>query len=115
MKTIIKKLQVGTVFLVALECCSLLLGTGWTSWAAPAAGEGAEPPSGMRFIVGGVYVPLFKTQGVEQATTVAPFYLDAHPVTNAQYVAFIQIVHRHEGLQQDLASTLEAIRRAVQD
>ena len=26
-----------------------------------------------------------------------------------------EIVHRHEGLQQDLASTLEAIRRAVQD
>jgi protein SCO1 len=25
-----------------------------------------------------------------------------------------EIVHRHEGLQQDLASTLEAIRRAVQ-
>ena len=26
-----------------------------------------------------------------------------------------EIVHRHEGLQQELASTLEAIRRAVQD
>ena len=26
-----------------------------------------------------------------------------------------EIVHRHEGLQHDLASTLEAIRRAVQD
>ena len=26
-----------------------------------------------------------------------------------------EIVHRHEGLQQDMASTLEAIRRAVQD
>ncbi len=25
-----------------------------------------------------------------------------------------EIVHRHEGLQQDMASTLEAIRRAVQ-
>ena len=26
-----------------------------------------------------------------------------------------EIVHRHEGLQQDMASTLEAMRRAVQD
>ena len=26
-----------------------------------------------------------------------------------------EIVHRHEGLQQDMASTLEAIRRAMQD
>jgi hypothetical protein len=26
-----------------------------------------------------------------------------------------EIVHRHEGLQQGMASTLEAIRRAVQD
>ena len=26
-----------------------------------------------------------------------------------------EIAHRHEGLQQDMASTLEAIRRAVQD
>lgn len=94
MKTIIKKLQVGTVFLVALECCSLLLGTGWTSWAAPAAGEGAEPPSGMRFIVGGVYAPLFKAEGVAQATTVASFYLDIYQVTNAQYVAFVQANRR---------------------
>ena len=26
-----------------------------------------------------------------------------------------EIVHRHEGLQQDMTSTLEAMRRAVQD
>jgi len=44
----------------------------------------------MRFIVGGVYTPLFKAEGVEQATTVAPFYLDIYPVTNAQYMAFVQ-------------------------
>ena len=76
-------------FLVALECWGLLWIV-WASWAAPVEGEIPEPPPGMRFIVGGVYVPLFKAQGVEQATTVAPFYLDAHPVTNAQYVAFVQ-------------------------
>jgi sulfatase modifying factor 1 len=89
-KTIIRKLWRGTVFLVALACCGLFLGMGWTSWAAPATGEVAEPPSGMRFIVGGVYTPLFKTEGMEPATTVSPFYLDMYPVTNAQYVAFVQ-------------------------
>ena len=56
MKTIIRQLWVGTVFLVVLECCSLLE-IGWTSWAVLADGEVPEPPSGMRFIVGGVYTP----------------------------------------------------------
>src|SRR5262245_5062157 len=72
-----------------MECCGLLWIV-WASWAAPVEGEVPEPPSGMRFIVGGVYVPLFKAEGVAQATTVAPFYLDVYPVTNAQYVAFVQ-------------------------
>jgi sulfatase modifying factor 1 len=88
-KTIIKKVRVRMVVLVVLGCCGLL-GIGWTSWPAPAAGEVPEPPSGMRFIVGGVYTPLFKAERVEQGTTVAPFYLDIYPVTNAQYVAFVQ-------------------------
>jgi formylglycine-generating enzyme required for sulfatase activity len=92
-KTIIKKLQVGTVFLVALECCRLL-GMVLTFWAAPAAGEIPAPPSGMRFIIGGVYAPLFKAEGVEPATTVSPFYLDMYPVTNAQYMAFVQANRR---------------------
>ena len=104
MKTIIRKLRVGTVFLVALECCSLL-GIVWTSWAAPAEGEVPEPPPGMRFIVGGVYAPLFKAEGGEQATTVAPFYLDMYPVTNAQYVAFVQANPRWRRSQVSLLLT----------
>jgi formylglycine-generating enzyme required for sulfatase activity len=44
----------------------------------------------MQYISGGVYAPLFKEAAVEQPTPVAPFYLDIYPVTNAQYVAFIQ-------------------------
>src|SRR5262249_18556276 len=50
----------------------------------------SEPPSGMQYIIGGVYAPLFKEAGVEQPPSVSPFYLDIYPVTNAQYVAFIQ-------------------------
>ena len=48
----------------------------------------------MRFIVGGVYAPLFKAEGVARATTVSPFYLDIYPVTNAQYGAFVQANRR---------------------
>jgi len=44
----------------------------------------------MQYIVGGIYAPLFKEEGAEQPTPVAPFYLDIYPVTNAQYMAFIQ-------------------------
>ena len=90
MKIIIRQLWVGTVLLAALECCGLLPAMVWASWAAPAAGGVPEPPSGMQYIVGGVYTPLFKEEGAEQPTPVAPFYLDIYPVTNAQYMAFIQ-------------------------
>jgi len=78
------------VFLVTLECCSFLSAMVWPSWAAPAEDGVPEPPSGMQYIVGGVYAPLFKEAGVEQPTPVAPFYLDIYPVTNAQYAAFIK-------------------------
>jgi sulfatase modifying factor 1 len=80
----------GTVFLVVLECCGLRPAMVWTSWAAPAEGGVQAPPSGMQYIAGGVYAPLFREEGAEQLTPVAPFYLDIYPVTNAQYVAFIQ-------------------------
>lgn len=79
-----------TVFLVALECCGLLLVMVWTAWAAPAEGGVQAPPSGMQYIVGGVYAPLFKEEEAEQLTPVAPLYLDIYSVTNAQYVAFLQ-------------------------
>ncbi len=90
MKIISRQWWVGTVFLVVLECCGLLPAMVWTSWATPAEGGVPEPPSGMQPIVGGVYAPVFKEAGMEQPTPVAPFYLDISPVTNAQYVAFLQ-------------------------
>ena len=90
MKIISRQWWVNTVFLVALACWSLLSAIVWASWAGPAEGGGPEPPSGMQYIIGGVYAPLFKEAGVEQPTLVASFYLDTYPVTNAQYVAFLQ-------------------------
>jgi formylglycine-generating enzyme required for sulfatase activity len=44
----------------------------------------------MHYIVGGIYTPLFQQGSGTQQTTVAPFYLDVYPVTNAQYGAFVQ-------------------------
>ena len=90
MKTINRESWIRMAFLVALVCCGLCLMRASASWAAPAASGRAEPPPDMRLIVGGVYIPLFKTEGVEPATPVSPFYLDVYPVTNAQYMAFVQ-------------------------
>lgn len=77
------------IILVVLVCCSVLLRLVWTAWAAPAEGMVPEPPSGMHSIAGGVYTPLVR-DSAGQLTTVPPFYLDTYPVTNAQYVAFVQ-------------------------
>lgn len=49
----------------------------------------AVPPVGMVRIDGGPYRPLFETAGGEPTVTVAPFYLDAHPVTVGQFLAFV--------------------------
>jgi formylglycine-generating enzyme required for sulfatase activity len=68
----------------------LLLGAMWPSWAGPAESPALELPAGMQYIAGGVYTPLFKDTATAQQITVAPFALDAYPVTNAQYVAFVQ-------------------------
>ena len=77
------------VVLIVLVCCSVLLTLVWAVWAAPAEGMVLEPPSGMRYVTGGVFTPLFR-DGAEQPTRVPPLYLDTYPVTNAQYVAFVQ-------------------------
>jgi formylglycine-generating enzyme required for sulfatase activity len=60
------------------------------SWAAAAEDRALESLSDMQYIVGGVYTPLFQEGGGAQQTTVASFYLDVYPVTNAQYEAFVQ-------------------------
>lgn len=64
---------------------SLLILCG-TLAAAPAAPDG---PAGMVLIPAGQYVPLVRTAADPETVPVAAFLLDAAPVTNAQFLAFV--------------------------
>jgi formylglycine-generating enzyme len=57
--------------------------------AAQADGSAEKTPAGMARIPAGVYVPLYKTSGAADALDVQSFYLDTHPVTNAQFLEFV--------------------------
>lgn len=57
----------------------------------PLSGRAAPgPPEGMVLVAGGAYTPLYEGAGGTGAVEVAPFYLDAYPVTNAEYLAFVR-------------------------
>jgi formylglycine-generating enzyme required for sulfatase activity len=56
------------------------------------AATGAAPetaPPGMQLVPGGRYTPFYPVKN-EQPTSVAPFYLDALPVTNAELLEFVR-------------------------
>jgi formylglycine-generating enzyme len=56
------------------------------------AGYGANKPktsSKMCYIPGGFYIPLYASKD-EAKKIVKPFYMDAYPVTNAEYLEFIK-------------------------
>ena len=57
--------------------------------AAAGAARAADEPSGMIRIPGGRYAPFYPVKG-ERPTDVAPFLLDAVPVTNAQFLEFVR-------------------------
>lgn len=46
-------------------------------------------PAGAIFISGGYYKPLFKDDNTSKMKFVNPFYMDAKPVTNHEYLAFV--------------------------
>src|SRR5690606_32317259 len=67
--------------LLALAALAVLSGAG---------AEAAEPaPSAMVQVPGGEVALLFPVEG-EDLVTVAPFAIDATPVTNAQFLAFVR-------------------------
>jgi formylglycine-generating enzyme required for sulfatase activity len=57
----------------------------------PAAGATAvAPPEGMVLVRGGTHRPLYRSATEPETVRVASFYLDAHAVTNRQYLAFVR-------------------------
>jgi formylglycine-generating enzyme required for sulfatase activity len=50
----------------------------------------AAQPAGMALVRGGTYEPLFETATGSGRVTVASFYLDVRPVTNADFLAFVR-------------------------
>lgn len=50
------------------------------------------PPAGMVRVPAGVYTPLYRSATEPTGVPVAAFYLDATPVTNADYLAFVRAV-----------------------
>ena len=69
--------------LALLGALALLLG--------PAAGSTTmAPPEGMVLVRGGTHRPLYRSATEPEALAVRAFYLDAHAVTNRQYLAFVR-------------------------
>lgn len=81
-----------------------LLAFALTVATADAAIAAQSPIEGMVRIPGGVYAPLYPLKD-ERPADVAPFLLDARPVTNAQFLAFVRA---HPEWRRSAASPLFA-------
>ncbi|MCL6097216.1 MAG: SUMF1/EgtB/PvdO family nonheme iron enzyme [Bacteroidetes bacterium] len=44
----------------------------------------------MAFIKGGIYTPLYGSKEEGSGIKVAPFFIDKYPVTNAQFLKFVE-------------------------
>lgn len=64
----------------------LFVGTGARDLPRP----DRKAPDGMVHIPAGTYTPLYQRPTDTTSTPVAPFFLDTHPVTNAEYLAFVE-------------------------
>ena len=78
----------GTGFLSALAAL-LTMGTMTPAVAEPLAGWSPAPP-GMVPIPAGEYIPLLRGRDEPERVPVAAFHLDARPVTNAEFLAFVR-------------------------
>ena len=67
---------------LALACCA-----GWWSGIVFAT---TNSPAGMVVISGGVFKPLFRSTADFKEVSVQPFYLDALPVTNEDFLQFVR-------------------------
>ncbi len=75
-------------------CCravlvlACLMALTWPDGAQPPAATAAPP--GMALIPAGVYRPLFRGEKDAKEIPVTAFFLDARPVTNAEYLEFVR-------------------------
>lgn len=76
--------------LLCRAALGLLLCVAVAAAALQPSGTAQRPPEGMALIPGGRYTPLYSSPTDTQAVAVAPFYLDTHPVTNAEFLAFVR-------------------------
>ena len=58
--------------------------------ASCAAVNAQDVPAGMVLIKGGKYTPLFKSSGSAVSENLSSFYMDAHAVTNGEYLRFVK-------------------------
>jgi formylglycine-generating enzyme required for sulfatase activity len=61
----------------------------WLASASALAEPSATETSAMRKVGPGVYRPLYAASAAERNVQVAAFFLDAKPVTNAEFLAFV--------------------------
>jgi sulfatase modifying factor 1 len=79
----------GTGFLGGLAAALLAAGTMTPAAAEPVAGWNPAP-AGMAPIPAGEYVPLLRGRDEPERLPVTAFLLDARPVTNAEFLAFVR-------------------------
>jgi len=56
------------------------------------ASAAADPPPGMALIAAGTYTPVVRNQDDAASVAVAAFWLDARPVTNGEFLAFVRVL-----------------------
>ena len=88
----------------------LALAAAGAAWSTPVAGRGADPDARFVRIPAGSYLPLYRLPtatgekpGVARRRQVPAFEMDVHPVTNAEFLAF---VHQHPQWRKSQAKRL---------
>jgi formylglycine-generating enzyme len=79
-----------------------------TTSAGLAAPHSAKTPPGMRLVGPGVYRPLYPASPGERELRVNAFFLDEKPVTNLEFLSFVE---RHEQWRKDRVKRLFADER----
>lgn len=74
---------------LSLCVCAAVLAIAAAS-SSPERQARSDAPQGMVYVAGGVYEPLYADREGEGVEDVAPFYLGRHPVTNAEFLAFLE-------------------------